>query len=380
MFWDTANQTMHDPATQSYWTQCGGKPCAGVWSSPAGNTPKYWINYSNPAAVDWWLNTYIGATLRNSLIDSIYFDCSCGQPPGDAFLNSPATVSRFAADAQAAFDRALAMIKAAGKWASAWNSEGMGTSIDPVWKGITPDSCHVAMDSWLTIGANDDLALQTLAVAFFAKGHNPFKPSAPPGPPAPPAPPQPLPGCSYTVTDGFCARAPGSTVLSTRLHTSQLTCCKLCMANPACKSWTLDSRNASRCACYLQAFVNKPSQGTNASGCTSGVPPPPPAVQAAVAPLTSAPQLPPQPYFSQNNTLAAFLIARGAGGGFLELPVCGAFESMADYDLSNPLLQQDLGTPMGAGRRTAKGVYTREFSKATVSLSCETWSSVFEMK
>ena len=144
------------------------------------------------------------------------------------------------------------------------------------------------MDSWLKIGANENLSLQALAVAFFADGHNPFKPPAPgpppgptpPGPtppPVPPPPPQPLPDCNFTVKESFCARSEGTPVLSTRLHTSQITCCRLCMANPACKSWTLDSTNASACACYLQAIVNDPSKGHAATGCTSGVPPPPPA-------------------------------------------------------------------------------------------------------
>ena len=48
-----ANKTMHDPATQDYWTQCGGRPCLGSWGSPAGTTAKYWMNYSNPAFVSW---------------------------------------------------------------------------------------------------------------------------------------------------------------------------------------------------------------------------------------------------------------------------------------------------------------------------------------
>jgi hypothetical protein len=72
VFWSSANRTMHDPATQLYWTQCGGRPCVGVWGSPAGNTPpKFYINYSNPAAVEWWLNTYIGEALRSPLLDAM---------------------------------------------------------------------------------------------------------------------------------------------------------------------------------------------------------------------------------------------------------------------------------------------------------------------
>ena len=179
VFWDSANKTMHDPATQGYWTQCGGKPCVGTWGSPAGSTPKFWFNWSNPATVQWWLDVYIGEAVRSPLIDAVYFDCCCGSPPGDAFANDPAAVARFAADAQAAFDRAIVMIAAAGKWASAWNSEGRGTSDDPVWKGITRGSCEAMMESWMEIGANGKLTLQALAVAFFATGHNPFKPPPP---------------------------------------------------------------------------------------------------------------------------------------------------------------------------------------------------------
>eukprot|EP01049_Picozoa_sp_SAG25_P007994 SAG25_NODE_690_length_5919_cov_13.007045_4_plen_54_part_00 len=33
----------------------------------------YWINFSNTAAVDWWLRDFIGTPLSNPLIDGIYF-------------------------------------------------------------------------------------------------------------------------------------------------------------------------------------------------------------------------------------------------------------------------------------------------------------------
>ena len=302
------------------------------------------------------------------------------------FLDNPAVVARYATDAQAAFDRALDMIAAAGKWASAWNPEGMGTNADPSWKGLTEESCKMMVDSWLKIGADSNLALQGLAVPFFAEGHNPFKPpgpSPPPGPappprprpPSPPPPPAPLPGCTFALKQNFCARAAGSPVISSRLHTSPVTCCRACMADATCKSWTLDSRNQSVCVCYLQSVVNDPAKGHTAVGCTSGVPPPPPPPPIPVV-LDSARE----PFFSQNNTLAAFLIARGEGGGFLELPVCGAFESMADYDLSNPLLSTDFGTPLGPGKETASGHYKREFKKATITLDCDSWRSTFVMK
>ena len=385
-------QTMFDPSTQDFWTQCTGRPCAGVWSSPAGNTPKYYINFSNPAAADWWVTTYVGEALRAPEFDGVYFDCSCGSPPGDAFAGNPAAVARFEADAQAAFDRAVTEAAAAGKWASAWNSEGGGSPVDPPWKGITQGNCAPMMDSWLQIGADRNLALQPLGVPFFANGRNPF----PPGPPPPP-PPVPVPGCSkFTLKQNFCARAPGSPVISARLHTSPVTCCKLCMADPTCRSWTLDATNASLCVCYLQTIVNDPDQGHSAVGCISGIPPPPPSLPpprrlSAKArdawwqdpePAASGRDLvaTAEPYFSQNNTIAAFLIAVGQGGGFIELPVCGAFEAMNDYNLSNPLLGYDFGAPIGPGRADATGRYSREYQHATIRLDCTSWKSTFDFR
>ena len=47
-------------------------PCVGSWASPAGNTPKYWFNFSNPALADWWVNTYIGEVVSNPLFDGVY--------------------------------------------------------------------------------------------------------------------------------------------------------------------------------------------------------------------------------------------------------------------------------------------------------------------
>ena len=89
-------------------------------------------------------------------------------------------------------------------------------------------------------------------------------------------PPRSLPSCNLTVKSNFCARAEGSPVVLSRLHTSPTTCCRLCMAQRGCKSWTLDATNASVCVCYLQTFVNDPDKGHAAVGCTSGVPSPRP--------------------------------------------------------------------------------------------------------
>ena len=60
--------------------------------------------------------------------------------------------------------------------------------------------------------------------------------------------------------------------------------------------------------------------------------------------------------------------------------MCGALQSMADYDLSNPLLSTDFGTPLESGKETASRHYRREFTKATTTLDCGIWRSTFVMK
>lgn len=152
---------MLDPATQDWWVQCGKKPCNGTWSSPAGSTPKYFFNFSNPAAADWWVNEFIGAPLRSPLVDGIYFDSAPVGGPPDAGRGQGGGPGRV--DAQVAFDRALALIASKGKWATAWNNDGR--ALFP--KGIRPDSTDYTIDScsslvreWISIGRRKDRTLQ----------------------------------------------------------------------------------------------------------------------------------------------------------------------------------------------------------------------------
>ena len=53
---------------------------------------------------------------------------------------------------------------------------------------------------------------------------------------------------------------------------------------------------------------------------------------------------------------------------------------MADYDLSSPLLRADFGTPLGAGKESSPGVFTRDFTRASITLDCNTYTSTFDMK
>eukprot|EP00966_Prymnesium_polylepis_P304584 7037267-Prymnesium_polylepis.2 len=129
---------MHDPATQDFWTMCGSEPCSQLWG---GTTLSYWFNFSNPRLVNWWLNVYIGAAVNNSAFDGIYFDCQCDWPPGVAHADQ----FKFQLDAQAAFDRALALLQASGKWASSWGSDGH----------ITQATCQSVLARWIAIGADE---------------------------------------------------------------------------------------------------------------------------------------------------------------------------------------------------------------------------------
>ena len=61
-FWDSVRAAFDDPSKADYWVKNGhGKVVEAAWVSPAGNTPKRWINFTNDAAAAWWANEYIGA-------------------------------------------------------------------------------------------------------------------------------------------------------------------------------------------------------------------------------------------------------------------------------------------------------------------------------
>ena len=49
-------------------------------------------------------------------------------------------------------------------------------------------------------------------------------------------------------------------------------------------------------------------------------------------------------------------------------------------DAWNPLLAADFGTPLGPGKETKPGVFTREWSKVAVELDCNAWVSSLAMK
>jgi hypothetical protein len=234
VFWDSARKVMFDPATQDYWTQCDGKPCAGSWDSPAGNTVKYFLNYSNPKMVDWWIYTYIGQALNESVVDGIYFDCSCGNPPGIP----PADVPKFSADAQAAFDRALAFIKSKKRWASAWNNDGK----------ISQHTCASTMAHWMTKGAKSSLSLQISGDAFRKRhSRDQSMPTIASASPSAVTLPDTLPWASSDRQSppacGTCNVTAGMDAISSGIVTPPIanattaSCCAACRTNPKCEAF-----------------------------------------------------------------------------------------------------------------------------------------------
>jgi hypothetical protein len=94
-----------------------------------------------------------------------------------------------------------------------------------------------------------------------------------------------------------------------------------------------------------------------------------------------------------NQTLAAFLILRSKYALF-QFGVIGPYECAAEpcgkpnspaggygpYQWS-PLLDEDWGHPVGSPTVSASGaVWTREWSNATISLSCTTWQATFNKR
>jgi hypothetical protein len=246
--YNSAKAKMFDPATQDWWVQCGNAPCNGTWNSPAGNTPKYFFNFTNRDAADWWVNEFIGAPLRSPLVDGIYFDSAPVAGPPDHGNGQGGGPGR--ADAQAAFDRALKLIASMGKWASAWNNDGQSLfpkqGLQPDAKDYSRDSCSSLMKEWIRLGRRTSHTLQ---------------------------------------------------------------------------------------------------------------------IQVG----TLAPR---------NETLAAFLVARGASA-ILEYPIGGTYSTASDYGFP-ALMAADFGKPAGDALEVHPGVFRREWTKATVELDCHDLSSSFD--
>ena len=352
VFWDSARAVMFNNATQDYWTQCHGRPCKGTWVSPAGNTPKYYINFSNPRAADWWVETFVGSALMDPLFDGVYFDCSCGAPMGVSSQDAP----QFQSDAQNAFNRVVAAAAKVGKWVSAWNNNGDISG---------PQNCASEVRNWMSIGANTSLSLQILGSAFVKHQRPTPSPSPSPSSPLPPA------ACSNQCGAILGYDADSSGIVVPPINTtSDAACCAACRNNSKCEAYVMGPCNAhdpgctaGQMTCFLVGgFKGMRRSKDRATACLRRPTPPPPPP-------------PPQPYdgVAINNTVAAFLVARGISA-MLELPVLGAYEDMSHYVWS-PLLDADYGTPLGPGREVSPGFFARNYTRAHVALNCTAWTS-----
>jgi len=182
---------------------------------------KYFFNFSNPKLRDWWVYDFVGGALNNSAFDGVYFDCSCGDPPGDNLDQDT-----MQADAQVAFDMALDLAARQGKWLSDWNNDG----------NLGKPQCRETILRWLELGSRPNRTLQIGSWAFRGKGSWP----------------------------GFCGSKPLSCNELTVDHdlisdglledpfptTDRDECCARCEANGGCEAFIMGPSN-----CYLVSGV-----------------------------------------------------------------------------------------------------------------------------
>lgn len=267
-------------------------------------------------------------------------------------------------------------------------------------------NCEAQMADWMAIGANTSLSLQILGTAFrrvnmpattattasrvvetaaFAASDNIARVAAAEAAAAVTAAVGADTAACGTcnVTAGHDAISHG--IIAPPIPTANTTaCCAACKDNPRCEAFVMGPCRhgdpgcaAGAPSCFLvDGFAGLRPSADRATGCIRGAP---------------APPAPPSPSVDINNTVAAFLIARGPSA-MLELPVLGAYEDMTNYVLS-PLLDMDYGIPLGPGRKLggnggiqgASGqgggsVFTREYTRASVTLNCSDWTSVIRLK
>eukprot|EP01046_Picozoa_sp_COSAG06_P062721 COSAG06_NODE_14261_length_1173_cov_1.477654_2_plen_140_part_00 len=114
-------------------------PCVSKWSnngtSPPLVTEGRWLNWSNPAAADWWVETYIGDALRKPELDGVYFDTGGGPPVDSVGISCGASClpacHQISRDAQDAFERVLSLAKSLGKFITTQGAVSGGVTVAP---------------------------------------------------------------------------------------------------------------------------------------------------------------------------------------------------------------------------------------------------------
>ena len=94
------------------------EPVSRAWVSPAGNTPKFWLHFSNAHAAASMVG---GGLLRRARYDGVYTDCSCEDPPG---IDRATSCSPSRRPVRISVDQVLLRAAATGKWVSSWSHDG----------------------------------------------------------------------------------------------------------------------------------------------------------------------------------------------------------------------------------------------------------------
>ena len=124
-------------------------PCVSKWSNnglaPPRVTEGRWLNWSHPPAADWWVETFLGAALRNPLLDGVFLDTGPGAPAdsvGISAASAAAACHQMAVDGQAAFRRAVKLAQSLGKFVTTQGAVYGAVTIAP-WQstGREPKMC-----------------------------------------------------------------------------------------------------------------------------------------------------------------------------------------------------------------------------------------------
>ena len=125
-------------------------PCASRWGNNGFSPPRVtlgrWLNWSNPDAADWWVNSFVGGALKNADLDGVFFDGGGGPPTnadgisGDAGATACAQMTK---DAQSAFNKAHRLAKTLGKLVTTQGAvAGAATAAPWTSTGLQPTMCE----------------------------------------------------------------------------------------------------------------------------------------------------------------------------------------------------------------------------------------------
>ena len=377
-FWSSFRDAMNDT---DIWLQSppgSGKPINEPWGTDdprsGGPTPKFFLNFSNPKTQTWWLEKYVGPALDQPDIDGVYTDCSCGTARGEHFTQAEA-VGR-----QKAFDAALALAKSKGKWLSAWAGPAL---VHP--PSAPKDNCVDTVKGLIALGANSSLGMQL--TGGWAR---PKPPRPPPGPPGPAL--QCGGGCTATKgldTDNSGIVSPPVPMANQKAiddPASVAQCCSLCKANRKCDVWEIGHGGCvpgtPNCTVHtINCFLiggfrgrTKPNPD-RVVGCVKqqadNDAPVAPAEQASVEDTEEGAAL-----TIEQSTIATFLIARGPSAVITlppyDHPMLGRTFALEGVDPN-----ADPGTPLGPASLSGS-TFTRHYTKAHVTLDCDTLQSTID--